>query len=161
MPEVVHGQVTGLINLGSLQSPDFWRAHFERAPDEFAITALAGLLATSWTAGIEFLPRLDGAEALAFAAATLIEQKLEDVPPPERDRCRRELSIVLASCSAPLKKAVGDVIGVREQAGGSNPPHSAPRRRSPLLAAACLNLGIRDSERQRCARLAWPLKDAA
>jgi hypothetical protein len=139
LPAVIQrGLLEGLINLRSLQKPEFWYRHLDRSPTELSLTALAGLLATTWIAGIELLPRLEGDEALAFAAAVLVEQALEDLAPAERDRCARALADVLPSCNPAIRDAIRVVVGPYEGSivARKAASHSAPSRRHPGLPTA-------------------------
>lgn len=120
----------GLINLRSIQPHDFWLAHYERAPEALELTALAGLLATTWSAGLGLLPRISDTEETIFAATILIEQALEDLPPSARDHGLLELRTVLGDCAPPLRKAIADLLS---EFTGTPAPTA---HRSPLLASS-------------------------
>jgi len=149
----------GLINLRSIQPRVFWLAHYERAPDALEVTALAGLLATTWSAGVDLLPRLSDTEEAAFAAATLIEQALEDLSPSAREHGLLELRRVLGDCAPSLREALADLLS---ELTGARPPVERRSRRlassfdNPRFARCASQVG-----RRRDARITNPPPAAA
>ncbi|MBZ5713774.1 hypothetical protein [Nannocystis pusilla] len=121
-----------LVDLKAVQPAEFWLSMLAQDGDAFAGAALAGMLANSWEAGLSILPRLPERESFASAAAILIGQALEDLPPAHRTGCLRDLEAVLPSCSPALRDALHEVV---EEYRGNSPPHTQPHGTRAALAA--------------------------
>lgn len=147
-----------LTDLRAVQPAGFWHAMLEQDADAFAGAALAGTLANSWEAGLSILPRLPARESFASAAAILVDQALEDLPPALRTGCLRELADVLPRCPCALRDALDEVI---REYQGSAAPHTPTKH--PKLAHALRRTSHLEPQifASRTARLVPPRMDRA
>lgn len=127
--EVRQAVLLTIVDLGELQPAEFWRHMLHQDADAYAGAALSGLLARSFAAGLEILPRLPSAGPVVSAIAMILDQALEDRPEPARSECLAALDRAAASCPAALREALREVIA--EYGDGDTPPHANPS----LLAA--------------------------